>query len=282
MQIRKSQTRLLAERMLLAFIGMLLVGSSSTYAQGNAPVPNAHGTLEVSGNKTPLDYAYAVPQGKEEMLVILSDKPLGTKDLKDVFERIHKADSDEVHLVEITLDKEKSPISVSVRHKAFKAIGGGGSTEDVYEPQEVDKSTVAGRFYRKSPGEFNGVKFTYDATAKATIWKEPPPTFSGAAAKNSPQGKVALAFLRAGHEGNVAAMRKLVTASSIADLDGPMGKDIIDMMKMGPDPRKLKLTRVDVDGETAEVTFEQKVKGGEETTKVGLRLENGEWKVTSK
>ena len=260
--------------------GMVFSSPEGGLAQNGSAVPNAHGTLDVAGHKSALDYAYAIPQRNGEMLVILSDKPLADKELKDVFERIHRADSDDVHLVEVTLDAKKIPISVSVRHRAFMTSGGGGSTEDTYEPRGGEKNIVAGRFYRKSPGEFNGVTFTYDATAEAKIWTEPPPTFSGAAAKNSPQGKVALAFLKAGHTGDVKAIKALVSKSSIADLEGPMGKEIIEMMKMGPDPAKARITRVDVDGESAEVRFEQGSRESMETITIRLKLEEGKWKVS--
>jgi hypothetical protein len=40
------------------------------------------------------------------------------------------------------------------------------------------------------------------------------------------------------------------------------------------------VTRVDVSGETAEVTLEQGTKESIETTTVKLRLEKGQWKVS--
>jgi hypothetical protein len=256
------------------------LGFGNAFAQGESPRGTSHGTLEVGGKGSPLDHAYALPQGNDEMLVILSDQPLGAKELKDVFERIHRAEAGEIHVVEITLDATKKPISVSVRHNAFTTRGGGGSTEDLFEESKSDKNTVAGRVHRRSPGEFDGVTYTYDATFTAPVWSEPPPTFSGTAAKNSPQAKAALAFLKAGRAGDVAGVKKVIVASGVADLDGPMGKEIMEMMKLGSDPAKAKVTRVDVSGETAEVTLEQGTKESMETTTIKLRLEKGEWKVS--
>jgi hypothetical protein len=89
-----------------------------------------------------------------------------------------------------------------------------------------------------------------------------------------------LAFLKAGKAGDVAGIKKMVVASSVADLEGPMGKDIIEMMKMGPDPGKAKITRVDVDGDNAEVRLEQGTKESMETTTIKLTLEKGQWKVS--
>jgi hypothetical protein len=181
---------------------------------------------------------------------------------------------------EITLSAEQQPISVSVRHNAFKVAGGGGSTEDQFVAGTSDQNTVAGRFYRKSRGEFGGLTFTYDATVTAPIWREPAPTMSGAVASNSPQAKAALAFLKAGRSGNVTAIKKTVVAEAQADLDGPMGKEIVGMMKMGPDPTKGKVVSVNVDGESAEVRIEQGTRESSETTTIKLKLEHGQWKVS--
>ena len=59
-----------------------------------------------------------------------------------------------------------------------------------------------------------------------------------------------------------------------------MGKDLVEMMKLGSDPAKAKITRVDVNGPSAEVTLEQGTKESMETTTVRLTLENGQWKVS--
>lgn len=264
----------------MAVLMFILVSFGIAFAQGDALKGTAHGTLAVAGKGSPLDFAYAVPQRNDEMLLILSDQSLSDKELKDVFERIHRAEAGEIHIVEITLDTKKNPIAVSVRHKAFTTRGGGGSTEDRFEQKTSDKNTIAGRVYRSSPGEFDGVTYSYDATFTAPIWRKPPPTLSGEGAKNSPQASAALAFLKAGRAGDVAGVKKMSVASSIADLDGPMGKDIIEMMKLGPDPAKAKITRVDVHGDNAEVTLEQGTKESMETTTVKLALEKGQWKVS--
>ena len=65
----------------------------------------------------------------------------------------------------------------------------------------------------------------------------------------------------------------------IRDHDSPMGNEIMEMMKLGPDQAKANFTRVDVSGETAEVTLEQGTKESMETSTIKLRLEKGEWKV---
>ncbi|MGA9120360.1 MAG: hypothetical protein WB699_13440 [Bacteroidota bacterium] len=68
--------------------------------------------------------------------------------------------------------------------------------------------------------------------------------------------------------------------SSHADLDGPKGIDIVEMMKLDPDPEKARIARVDVNGETAVITLEQKTKVSRETTTINLNLEDGQWNVS--
>ncbi len=258
-------------------LGIMLSGVAIMH--GEPQTKNSHGTLTVAGKETPLDYAYAVPQSKKEMLLILSDQPLADKELKDEFERIHRMEADEIHIVEITLDAQKQPMSVSVRHKAFASNWGGGSTEDKFEATTYDNATIAGRAYRSSPGEFNGVSYTFDATFSTNIWKEPPPTYAGEAAKNSEPGKAAIAFLKAGRSGKVAEIKKYIISSAVGVLDGPDGKEMIELLKLGPNPNKAKLTRVDVKGDDAEVVFEEISKDGSATTTIHMVQEDGKWKI---
>ena len=268
-------------RILFCRNGVLLgLLALTALSQGTLPPSTAQGTLEVGGTKIALSHAYAVPERNKEMLLILSDKPLNDKEIRDVFERIRRAEADDLHTIEISLSADRTPTSVSVRHKALMTRGGGFSSEDAFEPAKSDKQSVAGRFYRKSPGEFDGMTYTYDATFNAPIWKEPPPTYSGEAARKSPQARAAIAFFKAGRAGDLQGLKKVVVASSIPDLEGPMGKEILEMMKLGPDPAKMKISRVDVKGESASVTFQQVTKESTETTTINLRVENGEWKVS--
>ncbi len=263
----------------VAALLLVLFCAAPANAQGDLPKKNAHGTLTVAGSSTPLDYAYAIRQRNKEILILLSDQPLDEKELTDVFARGHRADADEIHTVEITFNQEKQPISVSVLHKAFKSRWGGGSTEDRFEPTTFDNTMVAGRAYRASEGEFNSVKYMYDATFSTALWSEPEPTFTGAAAKKSQQAKAALAFLKAGYEGNLDALKKSVVESSVGELEGENGVKIMEMMKLGPDPKTVNVTEVYVKGEDAEVVLTQDTTESMMTTTIKVKQERGVWKV---
>ena len=254
---------------------LALATGSAAAADGQAK-----GELVVAGRTTSLTYAYAVPQRDGEMLLLLTDEPLSDKSIKDVFERIHQADDGKLHSVEMILDSKKTPISASIRHEAIKAHGGGFSSSDRFEPKASDPNTIAGRVYRTEPGEFFGVAYNFDATFTAPLWREPPPTLGGAAAAASPQAKMAIAFFKAGRAGDVAGVKKCVVSSRASDFDGPEGKTLMEVFQFAPDPAKAKITRVDVDGDSAEVSFETVSKSSTETSKVKLQLEKGRWKVS--
>jgi hypothetical protein len=254
---------------------LALVARSAGAADGEAK-----GELVVDGRRTPIAYAYAVPQRDGETLLILTDEPLSDKSIKDVFERIHQADDGKLHSVEMILDSKKTPISVSIRHEAIKTRGGGFSSSDHFEPKDSDPNTIAGRIYRTEPGEFFGVAYTFDATFTAPLWREPSPTLGGAAAAASPQAKVAIAFFKAGRAGDVAGVKKCVVSSRARDFDGPEGKKLMEVFQFAPDPARAKITRVDVEGDSAEVSFETVSRSSTETSTVKLQLEKGKWKVS--
>ena len=259
----------------LFVFGLGLVVVHAAAAQGDSK-----GELVVGGKTTPLAHAYAVPQRGGETLLILTDEPLSDKSIKDVFERIHLADDGKLHAVEMILDSKKTPISVSIRHNAFRAHGGGFSSSEHFEPRASEPGTVAGRMYRTEPGEFVGVAYTFDATFTAPLWREPTPTLGGAAAAGSPQAKAAVTFFKAGRAGDVAGVKKCVVSDRVKDFDGPDGKKLMEVFQFSPDPARARITRVDVEGDNAEVTFETKSKGSTETSTVKLKLENGKWKVS--
>jgi len=260
--------------------GLAALVLSLAAASAMAACGEARGQLVVGGRTTPLMYACAVPQRGGEMLLILSDEPLSTKAIEDVFERIHMADEGKLHAVEMLLDSKRTPTSVSMQHEGFKGHGGGYLSSHHFEPAASDPGTIAGRIFTSEPGEFMDVAYTFGATFTAPIWREPAPTLGGAAATASPQARVAIAFFKAGRAGDRAGVRKLVVSSRAKDFDGPEGKKLMEAFQFAPDPTRAKITRVDVEGDTTEVVFEIRSKESTEKSTVRLKLENGRWKVS--
>lgn len=136
----------------------------------------ADGNLTVAGKTVKLAYAYAKSQEgffdpkTKDTVVILSDVPLDAKALADDFVRGELVRAGKLHTVEVIISAKKQPISVTIRHNAFRNPYSGGSTEDAFTPEIFDAQAVAGRVYRESPGEnFDDIVFTYDVRFHASI-----------------------------------------------------------------------------------------------------------------
>jgi hypothetical protein len=78
----------------------------------------------------------------------------------------------------------------------------------------------------------------------------------------------------------VAGVKKCVVSNRATDFDGPEGKKLMEVFQLAPDPARAKITRVDVEGDSAEVSFETVSKSSTETSTVKLKLEKGKWKVS--
>jgi hypothetical protein len=155
----------------MGLIGLMAMSSMAMAADGKAD-----GKLIVDGKPVNLAYAYASAQpgffdkNTEDIRLLLTDVPLTGKALEDDFERINLAKQGKLHCVEVTIDANKQPISVAVRHSLFKVTQGGGSTEDVFEAKVFDGKVIEGRVFRKTPGKsFEDLEYTYDATFSAAI-----------------------------------------------------------------------------------------------------------------
>ena len=128
---------------------------------------DAKGTLVVAGKSSPIAHAYVIPDRDGDVTLLLTDVVLSDKALRDVFERIGLADDGKLHAIEATIGRDRKLTSVSMRHKAFRLTGGGYSSDDVLEITAWDASRVAGRLYRKKPGDFFGTPYTFEATFTA-------------------------------------------------------------------------------------------------------------------
>jgi hypothetical protein len=145
-------------------------------AAARADAGKATGQITVAGKATTLSYAYAAAKPgffdkkKNDVVVIFSDVPLDQKALDDDFARIDMVRAGTLHTLEVTIDADKAPISVTVRHPALKPAPSGGSTDDQFDARVFDGRTIAGRVYRKAPGmSFNDIPYSYDVTFEAAI-----------------------------------------------------------------------------------------------------------------
>jgi hypothetical protein len=95
----------------------------------------------------------------------------------------------------------------------------------------------------------------------------------------TPQGKAVLAYYKAAHSGDLAALKKCLTAESVKELEGPKGKEILGMMKEMYPAKPPAITKVDVKDKTAMVDAKVTEGATTSTEHVKVVLIGTEWKV---
>jgi len=248
----------------------------------------ADGSYTVGGKTTKLSYAYAMAQKgffdekKEDVMVILSDVALSPTALADQFERMKMAADGKLHALELTVNSEKQVTSGTLLHEAFSKYQGSVSVAGMhqFDATTFDGKTIAGKLSTSRPSDFQKIAFQYAATFEAPIYRKPPPTMSGAAAKDSPQAKAVLAFYKAARSGDLAAVKKAMTPESAKTLDGPQAKEAMEFLKASsPEPAKAEIESVDVKGDKAEIVVVVRSKDGKETSTMNVEKVAGQWKV---
>lgn len=157
----------------LAFIVLVVCSLAVGAAEQEG---TAEGTLTVAGNPTKLTHAYAwaadgtMDPTRQDVVIILSDVPLDPGAIRDRFRLRELEKAGTLHAVEARINFEKQPLNVTVRHSAFKMPCTGASTEDIFEATTFDDTTIAGRLYRRNPGEsFDDIPYTFDVKFTAPI-----------------------------------------------------------------------------------------------------------------
>jgi hypothetical protein len=97
----------------------------------------------------------------------------------------------------------------------------------------------------------------------------------------TPQGKAVLAYYKAAHAGDVASLKKAITAESAKELEGPKGKEIVGMLKEMTPTATPAIIKVDVTGKTAMVDAQTKEGATTTTDHVKVEMVGSEWKVNT-
>ena len=249
----------------------------------------AEGTITVNGQTTRLAYAYAravkgfFDKTKEDIEVVLSDVPLDGKALEDQFERMRLADSGKLHAFEITIDSEGAPISTSWRHNGFTRVSPSGlSSADAFTRKVFDGRTVDGHYASAKPHEFFGNTYSFDVAFRANITRPlppiPPTPAQIAAARQCPQAKVYLDYLRAVQAEDLGALRKLFAKEQAKNLDAPDAKQMLKLLKMMA-ATEIQLLKVDEKIDRADLTVSGRQDGDTVTGVIHLVREGGSWRI---
>lgn len=254
----------------------------------NAHASKAKGQLTVAGDKVQLQHAYAMAQpgffdkAKEDIVVIVTNIPLSDKAVEDRGERSAMVSEGTLKSVEITINSKQQPISVSVKHPAFKASPSGFSSNYILELKTFDQKNVGGRMYCKTEQDFFGTVYTFDFTFKAEIRRKkklPPPTEAEKeAAAKSPQAAVYLEFVEAVNAGDVKTLKKVLAAEVAKELDGPDKKEMLEFMQMATPP-KAEFQKITVKGDSATLMLGAQHEGQELRGTTEFIKEGNQWKV---
>ncbi|MGH9556030.1 MAG: hypothetical protein ACRD2Y_09450 [Terriglobales bacterium] len=258
--------------------------SKGVDAAGGPPAGSAQGTWTVDDQVSPLRYAYAVARRSsedepEKIYVVLSEKEIPAEKLLESFGLHELMREGNFRALEFEVDPKKGVEGSRLYHDADGSFSSSGSSQK-WVPRVFDSKTVAGRFYMTKPEDFFDRVYHYSVAFRADIQRKPPPTFVGAAAAASAPGQVMTAFIRAAPLKDKVALKKLVTDNLAAELDGPQGAQIIEMLPVMLEPGT-QVVAVYQTGDTAEVVAMATEKSGKSSSKWKLKLVNGEWKVAT-
>jgi hypothetical protein len=242
------------------------------------PPGTASGTLTVNGKVSKLQYAYATPNAKEKtVMVLLADAPVPQESLTGNFGRAELAGSGKLNGIEVEIDADRNIVSGMIYSSELKKYGGSFSASGMHELHATvfGAKDVEGSLRTAKEEEFFGTKWQYDATFHAAA--APPP-----AAKNGQPlpagggapGAAYAAYLEALKSGDIAALRKAVSADRAKSMDSPEFPKTLKMVQV-MQPENVKVTGGTLDGATAMLDATAK----DSTGTITMRLEGGAWKV---
>lgn len=97
----------------------------------------------------------------------------------------------------------------------------------------------------------------------------------------TPQGKAVLAYFKALRTGDLATIKKVITAESAKELEGPRGKEMLKILKETTPAAAPAITKVDVKDNTAMVDAKMTDGATTMTEHVRLVMVGTEWKVNT-
>lgn len=137
----------------------------------------AKGKLVVDGKPVEITHAYAYldktfNEGKDAMMVVLSDAPITSETVQDDYARKKLAEAGTLHYVELMVNSDKQEIHFEVQHNRFGMMmqPGGDDSDHILEVKTFDGKTIAGHARTVAPQKsYDNVAYSYDITFSAQI-----------------------------------------------------------------------------------------------------------------
>jgi hypothetical protein len=266
---------------------------------------SASGWMEVKGRRVALKYAFAamsedvMEKGKEKIEVLLSDKPVPMELRKATdgweFWASEQAQKGELQGIIVYLDSDTKVWSRGQRLSRngmefySQSVSAPELNDLVFAPAPAGSGEIAGKVSMKKAMravmESEG-PWQVEADFRTPVAARPTVTgsFTGAAARDSAPYKAVQANLLACQKKDLEAIRKSMNSNAqgmLAKFEAARGKKaVLDMCaQMAAETLKLKLTRVTVRGDTAEVLFSGSDKESSSEQVMHVVLEDGVWKI---
>jgi hypothetical protein len=266
---------------------------------------SASGWMEVKGQRVALKYAFAamsedvMEKGKEKIELLLSDKPVPMEMRKATnaweFWASEQAQKGELHGIIVYLDPDTKVWSrgqrLSKNGMEFysQSVSPPELNDLVFAPAPAGSGEIAGKVSMKkamravmeSEGPWQvEAEFRTPVAARPTVTG----SLTGAAARDSAPYKAVQANLLACQKKDLEAIRKTMNSNAqgmLTKFEAARGKKaVLDMCAgMAAETLKLKLTKVTVRGDTADVVFSGSDKESSSEQVMHVVLENGVWKI---
>ncbi len=266
----------------LAVMAALL--SATLLPLGAAAQNTVQGSITVNGKKTEFlhAYAYTRPAGVKDMVkttLILTDKPLPAGAVTDSMERMTAQRQGGIKLLEVGFNDDKDIVSFNPEVDALK-----GSRINSAHKAKLDTfsdQALKGRLFTESELQIRNAPGTYSFDVQFNLAMTAPrvPDAAGAKGWETLQGKVLAQYLRAARAGDKAALKRVITADTVKELEGPQSASILKSLKSEPDPKTAQLESLVVDGNVAKIKVVQRFKDGTETSNYELRRVGDAWLV---
>jgi len=284
-------------------IGMAAAGLMLGVAVAGDAAGSVSGALQIGAARFTLKYVFAVMEpdgmaaGKEKLTVFLSDLPVPEELRKASDDWVYWADrqarAGALHGVALAIDPATSiwnggRLLTSQGIEFYSETVSSPELSDLqFTPAGPPGDQVAGKASMKQSmaGGHDDSRWRLEAEFRSTIIRRAAASgvLTGPAALNSPQYKAVLAFLDACKKKDLDAIRNTMDPQSRETL-APMvagGKQqALEMFsQMAAEAAALKLGKVTLRGDSAEVEFGDGKPGEESGRSLRVVLVNGEWKL---
>ena len=273
--------------MTLLAAGALIASMASAAEPGTAT-----GKMTVAGKNTELHYALARTTKNPfhdkltDMVVLVTNLEVTPEQWADMSTMFDLAGSGKLTGIEVEIDKDNQIISGTVYSPLFKLQGNSFSAVGMhkFEPTSKSNTDISGKLTTSHESSFKNVSYSYSVTFHAVASTPKPET--AAKLKGTPlsagggdPGKAYFAYLKSMTAGNMAALKKAVSAERAKQMDQDP-----DFKKMFPliqamQPKKITVTGGAIDGDFATLKATGDQDGTPATGTITMMREGGSWKV---